>query len=256
MYIDEVGNPDLGASKNPNHRYLNLTAVILELSYVRDVVFPKIESLKRSFFQSHPDDPVILHRKELVNKRTPFESLRDQATEQAFNENLLGLLRDFDYVVMAVTIDKLEHKEKYQMWRFDPYHYCLSMLIERYTRWLSRRNAAGDVMAESRGGKEDRRLKKSFSLLFESGTAYMNPSDFNQTLTSCQLKVKPKQNNIAGLQIADLIAHPVYKTMIARRENKPDPTTFGSQIFEIIERTKFDRSPSGRIDGWGMKWLP
>ena len=27
-------------------------------------------------------------------------------------------------------------------------------------------------------------------------------------LTSKQLKVKPKQNNISGLQLADLIAHP------------------------------------------------
>jgi hypothetical protein len=35
----------------------------------------------------------------------------------------------------------------------------------------------------------------------------MKPARFQVVLTSRQLKVKPKQNNIAGLQLADLIAH-------------------------------------------------
>lgn len=68
LYIDEVGNSDLGSSKDPNHRYLSLTGVILNLEYVSTTVFPAIEALKRDHFNSHPDEPVILHRKELVNK--------------------------------------------------------------------------------------------------------------------------------------------------------------------------------------------
>jgi hypothetical protein len=91
LYIDEVGNPDMGASHDPNHRYLSLTGVILELGYVADTVFPAIENLKQSHFSSHPDEPVILHRKELVNKRHPFQNLRDLAIEQAFNEDLPNL---------------------------------------------------------------------------------------------------------------------------------------------------------------------
>ena len=35
IYIDEVGNPDLKSSDNPNHRFLSLTGVILELGYVQ-----------------------------------------------------------------------------------------------------------------------------------------------------------------------------------------------------------------------------
>jgi hypothetical protein len=34
MYVDEVGNPDLGSSGNPNHRYLSLTGVMIDLEYV------------------------------------------------------------------------------------------------------------------------------------------------------------------------------------------------------------------------------
>lgn len=169
LYIDEVGNSDMGASQDPNHRYLSLTGVILELGYVDQVVHPQLEDLKRRFFGSHADEPVILHRKELVNRKPPFEALRNPDTESEFNRELLRLLREFEFTVITTVIDKLEHQQRYQAWRFDPYHYCLHVILERYVMWLRRRNAVGDVMAESRGGKEDLRLKKSFEKVWEEG---------------------------------------------------------------------------------------
>jgi len=256
LYVDEVGNSDLRASTDPNHRYLSLTGVILELEYVRTTVFPAVEALKLRYFDSHPDDPLILHRKELVNKRYPFHSLRDPDVERRFNRDLLELLREMDYSVITTVIDKLEHQRRYTVWRYDPYHYCLTILAERYTRWLEKHDAVGDVLAESRGGKEDRRLKDSFARLCKEGTDYMKAEKFGQRLTSTQLKVKPKSNNIAGLQIADLIAHPSFKATQVRRQNKPLPDNFGGKIAAILEADKYQRSPSGRIDGWGQKWLP
>lgn len=132
LYVDEVGNPDLEASQDPNHRYLSLTGVILELGYVDAKVFPALEDLKRRYLGSHADDPVILHRKELVNKKHPFEALRDPPIERTFNAELLQLLEELDYTVLTAVIDKLEHLQRYQVWRFDPYHYCLTVLVERY----------------------------------------------------------------------------------------------------------------------------
>lgn len=49
LYVDEVGNSDLKASRNPNHRYLSLTGVILKLGYVASTVFPTMEELKKNF---------------------------------------------------------------------------------------------------------------------------------------------------------------------------------------------------------------
>ncbi|MFZ4661805.1 MAG: DUF3800 domain-containing protein, partial [Caldilineaceae bacterium] len=71
LYIDEVGNSDLDASSDPNHRYLSLTGVICELGYVQATLFPALETLKQRYFGSHPDEPICLHRKELVNHRYP-----------------------------------------------------------------------------------------------------------------------------------------------------------------------------------------
>ena len=126
LYIDEVGNSDVGSSRNPNHRYLSLTGVIAELDYVRDVLYPDLEELKRRYFGSHPDDPIVLHRKELVNKKPPFAALNDPAVESAFNSDFLERLSRWEYTVITAVIDKLQHMEQYQVWRYDPYYYCLS----------------------------------------------------------------------------------------------------------------------------------
>ncbi|MFZ5813522.1 MAG: DUF3800 domain-containing protein [Thermodesulfobacteriota bacterium] len=254
--MDEVGNSDLGASENENHRYLSLTGVIFRYDYVSNVVHPRLEELKSRHFMSHPDDPVILHRKELVNKKGPFSPLRDTEKELRFNDDLMALLRDLEYTVVTVVIDKLEHKERYSKWRYDPYHYCLEVVVERYARYLQSCGSIGDVLAESRGGKEDRRLKDSFQRLVQNGTEYVPRDVFESTFSSRQLKVKLKQLNVSGLQMADLIAHPSYKCALHRRQKKPLPDNFGGRIAQILEESKYYRNPKGIIEGWGRKWLP
>ena len=256
LYIDEVGNSDINSSQNPNHRYLSLTGVILELDYVSTTVFPALESLKTKYFGSHPDEPIILHRKELVNKKPPFASLNEPNIEQAFNKELLELLDQLDYIIITVVIDKLEHLQRYKVWRFDPYHYCLTVMVERYVLWLESQQFQGDVMAESRGGKEDIRLKNSFEKVYIEGSDFVAPDKFATNLTSRQLKVKPKSNNIAGLQLADLIAHPSFKAVQARRDKQALPNNFGGEIAKILEKNKYARSPKGIVEGWGKRWLP
>jgi len=248
IYIDEVGNPDLESSENPNHRFLSLTGVIIELDHVRDVVAPQLEALKREFFFSHPDDPVILHRKELVNMKSPFHALKNPAVKKLFDHQLLGLLREWQYQVISVCIDKKNHKDTYQTWRYDPYHYCLAILMERYFFFLNEKGLQGDVMAESRGGKEDMRLKKSFDGLWENGTEYIPTNQFHSVLTSKKLKVKPKANNVAGLQLADLIAHPSRNEMLHEKgflSNGLRP--FGEKIVTILQDKYYQRN--GRIFG-------
>jgi hypothetical protein len=46
MYIDEVGNPDLGSSDNPIHRFLSLTGVIFDIEPKRIQETLTIKNLK------------------------------------------------------------------------------------------------------------------------------------------------------------------------------------------------------------------
>lgn len=236
MYIDEVGNPDLESSTNPLHRFLSLTGIIVELNYVREIIHPQMEELKSRYFDSHPDEPLIFHRKKLVNAKYPFQALRNPEIQSAFDRDLLNLLRSWEYTAISVCLDKKVHKDTYQVWRYDPYHYCLALMLERFTFFLERTNAVGDVMAESRGGKEDMRLKKSFVKLWTDGTEYIEPNRFQAVLTSKQLKVKPKSNNVSGLQLADLIAHPS-RNEILNENNMLDGAIapFAERIIEILQ---------------------
>ena len=257
LYIDEVGNSGLSARyQHPNERYLSLTGVVIELHHVDSIVAPHFEALKRRYFKTHADEPLILHRKELVNRRHPFHELNDPNIEKAFNGDLLGLMRMLEYTVITVVIDKHEHLQRYKVWHHDPYHYCQEVLLERYVLWLEKEGAVGDVMAESRGGREDLRLKESFNRIWCEGTRYVPAKLFSTHLTSQQLKVKTKANNIAGLQLADLTAHPSFKFILCRRQKTAQPTTFGAQIAQILVDRKYLRSPSGTLEGWGCKWLP
>lgn len=256
LYIDEVGNPGLEAAKDPRHRYLSLTGIIMELSYVNEIAFVGLEDLKQKYFHYHVDDPVIFHRKEIVNQKYPFHALRKDRTRRAFDDDLLQLLNKLEYIVITVVIDKLEHKTRYMVWQQDPYHYSLRILLERYVLFLQNVGSTGDVMAESRGGKEDMRLKRSYERVFNEGTEYVASETFEEYLTSRQLKVKQKNNNIAGLQIADLVAHPSYRATLARKNKQSLPSNFGGKIALILEKEKYYRGPNGKIDGWGRKCLP
>lgn len=207
-----------------------------------------MEALKTRYFRSHPDDPVIFHRKEMVNAKHPFEVLRDASTVERFDAELLDLLRQWEYTVITVCLDKKIHKETYTTWRYDPYHYCLAVLLERFVFFLNRRNSLGDAIAESRGGKEDLRLKKSFMRLHEQGTQFVAAQQFQSALTSRQLKVKPKANNIAGLQLADLIAHPSRNEILQERGFlQKNLARFASLVIEILQQ-KYDQQ-SGRVFG-------
>lgn len=256
MYIDEVGNSDLGASENPNHRYLSLTGVIIELRYVDRVVSPEMEKLKRKYFTYHVDDPLIFHRKDIVNKRKEYASLRDQMRESDFNKDLLAFLKKTDYTVITVVIDKLELKQRYTAYQYDPYHYALEILLERYVMWLEHKNEKGDVLAESRGKKEDMRLKKSFRRLCDIGTQFIASERLRNRLTSVELKVKSKNNNITGLQIADLIAHPSYRFALSFFSQEQITKVFGQKIVEILKENKYYRKNDGTLEGWGIKLLP
>jgi hypothetical protein len=215
-------------------------------------IHPEMEALKIKYFGSHPDGPIILHRKEIVSRSYPFQVLRNQSIEAAFNEELLMLLRKWDYRAITICLDKMKHQETYKTWRYDPYHYCLVVLLERFFFFLDRLNVRGDVIAESRGGKEDRRLKDSFARLWEKGTDFVSPEQFQKVFTSKQLKVKPKANNISGLQLADLLAHPSRNEILKERGflNR-ELGRFSAKVIEILQK-KYDQA-GGKI--YGKKFL-
>jgi len=75
-------------------------------------------------------------------------------------------------------------------------------------------------------------------------------------LSSKKLKIKPKDRNITGLQLADLIAHPSALYVRQRLNGESFRNTFGNRIVEILVESKYHRDNSGLIVGRGIKFLP
>jgi Protein of unknown function (DUF3800) len=258
IYIDEVGNHDLTHADDPNERFLSLTGVIVESRYMLDMLQPEMNKIKQDFFQRDPDSPVIFHRKELVNKRPPFQLLRDPETERQFNTELLLALARWEYRVITIAIDKKAHRDQYAVWHYHAYHYCLAALLERFVLFLHYADQRGDVMVESRGTKEDNLLMDSYHRLYHGGTDYVPSNRWQERLTSGELKVKPKSANVAGLQLADLIAHPSRREVLIEHGLISDQRDiFGDQICAILRQSKYHRQfRTGQIEGYGKKLLP
>jgi hypothetical protein len=256
LYIDESGDHTYGEIEDPTKRYLGLTGVIIKGESYRIRFQPALEQLKQTHFPHNPDEPVVLHRTDLVNRRGPFWRLREPQNEQHFNEDLLRFLADQDYRLVTVVIDKKTHIERYGKAAYHPYHYCLAALLERYCGFLNRFNAEGDVMAESRGGAEDRQLGAAYRTLYDSGTYFHDAAFFQRVLTSKEIKLKPKSANIAGLQVADLLAYPCKQEILAARGRIEDPgEVFGKEVCRCVTPKYNRRYGDGRIEGYGQVLL-
>jgi hypothetical protein len=223
--------------------------VIVEAENYRTEFHPEFEALKQTHFPHDPDDePLILHS---------FRVLLNPDVERAFNEDFLRFISEQAYFIIGVVIDKKSHRARYGAAAFHPYNYCLSVMLERYRGFLDHFGGKGDVLAESRGAKEDRLLKKTYSDVWEDGTYYWRPRFFQKVLSSREIKLKPKNKNIAGTQLADLLAYPIKQEILLDNNQIASISgTFGEKICGAV-RPKYNRQfYQGRIKGYGKVFLP
>lgn len=256
MYVDEVGNGSFRKLDHRQNKYLSLTGLIIDEAVARKELHPRLETLKAECFEGHPDDEtVVLHRKDITQFSGPFACLRDPATRTHFESELLDIYRSLDYCVVTVLLDKQHHREAHGSWATEPYQYCLEVLLERFVRELLDVGETGDVLVECTGRAGDEKLKRAYTNWWLYGTgqgAAMNiaPSALQKVLRTKELKLKPKSANVAGLQAVDLIAMPSQRHLLNQSQNG-----LSDQLARLLEQSKYRRSSSGRIAGYGTKML-
>ena len=118
------------------------------------------------------------------------------------------------------------------------------------------RAGKGDVVAEARGSAENKRLCAAVQHFYDRGTGYIRAEGVQERLTSKHLKIMHKHENVTGLQIADLVAHPSYVYAKHVFLGEPVAQNFGGQLAAVLGRSKYHRSAGGRVRGYGLKWLP
>jgi Protein of unknown function (DUF3800) len=264
LFFDEVGHHNLSSANDPNERYLCLVGVILDLDYSMGEFTNAMNAIKMEVFGT---SNVVLHRRELIDKKpAPFDKLADPDIKKKFDSLMIDLITKAKYTVITVLIDKKRHVEKYGTWQFQPYHYCLTAMVERYVWWLDERGAVGDVMAEGRDRKQDMKLEAAYKYLYRNGTGTSAPEErifvsaelMQKRLSSGEIKMRTKSSNVPGLQLADLIANPARRHIVCKLEKTRMSSQFGRRIVRILIDMKYRRCKWGnrQIVGFGVKVLP
>ena len=213
MYVDESGDDVMDPSKwrNPDSRYLGLTGVVIASETYRTRTHPEFGALKQEFFPHDPDFPVILVRSEIVKKWNIFSILQDPEIAAHWEDMIIRFLNLHIEQVITVVLDKKAFQGIGQGSGLRPYGYCMEALTSIYDQWLDQAGGTGDIMAESRGKKEDRELKGDFRK-FMTGQGNLRESP--RSVTSSRIKLNLKTDNITGLQLADLLAYPSKKGVL------------------------------------------
>lgn len=256
LYLDESGDHVFREVTEAQHRYLCLLGCWFKNPAY--LTFQKnLEDLKKKHFSYHPDEPVVLHREDIINRRKAFHVLTDEEKRKAFDDDFLDVMTNADFTVVAVVIDKLALRSAYQESAAHPYHLGMGFLLQRYVGFLNHTNRVGDVMAEARGKKEDRLLEESYTRTYEHGAWMVHAEAFQLALTSRQLKLKTKLANIAGLQLADILGHPV-KQFVLRHCGmvEEDLAPFASRVVEIVQKKFNAHFYDGRVEGYGYVLYP
>ena len=203
MYVDESGTHSYSASEAVGKRYLALIGVAIREDHNRNDLQPRFRNLK-SIITQDPDEGVGIHRQEIANRQGVFSRLLDKPTEARWNKTVLSIIRDLNFVLFTVVLDKHSHQQRYKT-PMHPYHYCFSVLLECYVDYLLAHSGRGDVMVEGRGKKEDIQLSQEYLTAYKAGGSHLDGVSFRKVLTSKSLKIKTKTSDITGLELADLL---------------------------------------------------
>jgi hypothetical protein len=239
MFLDESGDHSL-TKIDPQYPLFILAGVIIDKDYESSLekVF---QAFKQKLFGTKD---IILHTADITRNRNGFEKLKDSSFRQQFYSEINQLIDNLDFKIVACAIRKVHHLEKYGLEALDPYLLSLNVLLERFYFELKYKETNGYIIAESRHETLDNELELAFLNLKISGTLYVSGTNIKNRINA--FNIRDKKENIAGLQLADLVVTPVGRYVLGKKIKED---------FRIIER-KFRRFSWGGYKGPGLVILP
>lgn len=240
LFLDESGDHNLSVI-DPQYPMFVLGGVILDLGYAEQELEREMNDFKlRQFGTSN----IILHTADITRNRNGFERLKEPGFRQQFYCALNEMLRRLEFSVVACAIRKDQHLSRYGLAALDPYLLSLDILVERFCFAIGKVTGGGVMVAEKRDPTLDRQLELAWLNLKIQGTRFLRPRAIEDRIMG--LNLRAKSQNIAGLQLADLVVSPIGRHVLG----KPDKEDW------LVVREKFRRSRKGTIEGYGLVVLP
>ena len=238
VYIDESGDHGL-TNINPDHPVFALAFCVVEKAKYIEKIVPAFQRFKFDFW-GH--DSIVLHGHEIRKATGDFNILLNPNTRASFIDRVTQLIGDAEFTLIAAVIDKAKHVKKYSD-PADPYSIALGFCMERLQRFLidkGQANVQTHLQVECRGKTEDAKLELEFRRICDGQNAVGK-------MQNLEIRFMDKKHNSTGLQLADLVAHPIGRHVI-----KPDQP---NRAYDAL-KSKFRASPNGKIEGYGLKISP
>jgi hypothetical protein len=240
LFLDESGDHNLSVI-DPMFPLFVLGGVIVDQAYAEGPLEAALADFKRRLFGR---EDLILHTADITRNRNGFERLQEPAFRALFYDELNSLLRGLRFLVVACVIRKEDHLARYGVAALDPYMLSLDVLVERFCLDVGNRENSGVIVAEKRDPMLDRQLEIAWLNLKVRGTGFMKATDIERRIAGLNLRAKAA--NLAGLQLADLVVTPIGRRILGKPVKED---------YRIVEE-KFRRSPTGRVEGYGLVVLP
>ncbi len=239
VYVDESGDHGL-ASIDPNYPVFVLAFCIFrKQAYWRHCV-PAVQRFK---FQHFGHDMIILHEREIRLAHSPFQFLRDPTQRPRFMAGLTELIESTEFTVIASAIHKKRLQDRYHL-PDNPYDLALAFCLKQLQSFLIEKGENArlvHVVFECRGKREDAALDLEFRRVCDEANWTQ------QNLLLFEPVFAPKSTNSCGLQLADLIARPIGRSILNPDQN--------NRAYASI-RKKFRRSQGGELRGYGLRVFP
>lgn len=204
VFADESGDHGI-KSINPENPIFVLAFCIFRKADYISIVKEAIAKLKIDFWEH---DLVILHNHEIRKSKGEFSFLFNEEFRRIFLHSLNEMIRTLPFSIAATAIDK-RHLQS-NLVSTNPYVLALGSCLEQtidFLREKEQQNLLTHLIVESRGKPEDQDLGLAFDQI--ANQRLPNPYPLH-------IRFAHKQVNSSGLQIADLVAHPISRYTLKR----------------------------------------
>jgi hypothetical protein len=237
VYVDESGDHELG-NINSDYPLFVLSFCVFPIRAYVEKITPALRGLK---FATFGHDMVVFREHNIRKREPPFHRMNRESRE-LFIETLTGLIREADFTLIAVVIDKLKLKKAYTA-PSHPYHLAVEFGMERVHHFLRhhhQENLMTHFVFEARGAKEDETLELEFRRLRDGANGFHTSLRF-------EIIIADKKVNSEGLQLADMTARPIGLSVL-----RPDQA---NRAVDALQG-KFYRGGNGEALGFGLKVFP
>lgn len=243
VYVDESGDHSL-VNVDKNYPVFVLAFCIFFKEYYAQKVVPAVEQFK---FRHFGHDIIVLHEADIRKEVAPFNIFGSRQHQQVFLNELNGIIASTNFILISSVIRKDQLSDKVAKEK-NPYHLALQHCIEGLHDFLLEKNQQDKrthIVVECRGKKEDRELELEFRRICDGENKFKKNLPYVIVLAD-------KKTNSTGLQLADLVARPIGRHCLDRKQV--------NRAFNILKTKLFCKGGRNQLgkdyEGWGLRVFP